>query len=384
MPHFLLVCAMATNLVLYRKYRPQSFGEVIGQAHVVQTLKNAVRANLISHAYLFSGPRGSGKTTLARILAKAVNCKNPKEGEPDNTCEFCQEINQGRALDFIEIDAASNRGIDEIRDLKEGIRFAPARLKYKVFVIDEAHQLTKEASNALLKTLEEPPSHAIFILATTEVHRMIDTIVSRCQRFDFRKLQVAEIVERLEDLAKKEKAAIDKQALQIIAAHAGGSFRDAESLLDRVLTFHIGSKITPEAVQELLGIVDVHILSEFIDLLLLKKAVLPVEFLNKKLQEGMDPQEFAKNLVEYLRNLLILKLNPELKDTLLPSFTKEQQEKIGEQAKAVEGKFLTTALKLFMEAERDMKHADIIQLPLELAIIDSIGQLEKNTQLLNT
>ncbi|MCH7828464.1 DNA polymerase III subunit gamma/tau [Patescibacteria group bacterium] len=362
---------MATNLVLYRKYRPQSFGEVIGQDHVVQTLKNAVRANLIAHAYLFSGPRGSGKTTLARILAKAVNCKNPKQGEPDNTCESCQEINQGRALDFIEIDAASNRGIDEIRELKEGIRFVPARLKYKVFVIDEAHQLTKEASNALLKTLEEPPSHAIFVLATTEVHRMIGTIVSRCQRFDFRRLQVPEIVERLQDLAKKEKATIDKQALLIIAGSAGGSFRDAESLLDRVLTFHAGNKITQETVQELLGIVDIHILSKFVDLLFLKKAAQPVEFLNKKLQEGMDPQEFAKNLVEYLRNLLILKLNPELKDTLTPSYTKEQQEKIAEQAKAVEGKFLTNALKLFMAAERDMRYADIVQLPLELAIVES-------------
>ena len=362
------------NLVLYRKYRPQSFSEVIGQDHIVQTLKNAVRANLISHAYLFSGPRGSGKTTLARILAKAVNCKNPTEGEPDNTCDFCQEINQGRALDFIEIDAASNRGIDEIRDLKEGIRFAPARLKYKVFVIDEAHQLTKEASNALLKTLEEPPSHAIFILATTEVHRMLGTIVSRCQRFDFKKLQVKEIVERLTDLAKKEKAVIDKHTLQIIAAQAGGSFRDAESLLDRVLTFHAGKKITPETVQELLGIVDIHILAEFIDLLVAKKAAMAVEFLNKKLQEGMDPQEFAKNLVEYLRNLLILKLNPELKDTLTPGFTKEQQEKLTEQAKSVEGKFLTNALKLFMAAERDMRYANIVQLPLELAIIDSVGQ----------
>ena len=329
-----------------------------------------------SGIFAILGPNGSGKTTLARILAKAVNCKNSKQGEPDNTCEFCLEINQGRALDFIEIDAASNRGIDEIRDLKEGIRFVPARLKYKVFVIDEAHQLTKEASNALLKTLEEPPSHAIFILATTEVHRMLGTIVSRCQRFDFKKLQVAEIVGRLEDLAKKEKAVIDKHTLQIIAAQAEGSFRDAESLLDRVLTFHVGKKITPETVQELLGIVDVNILAEFIDLLIAKKTAMAVEFLNKKLQEGMDPQEFAKNLVEYLRNLLILKLNPELKDTLTPGFTKEQQEKLKEQAKIVEGKFLTNALKLFMAAERDMRYANIVQLPLELAIVESTTDKE--------
>ena len=368
---------MATNLVLYRKYRPQSFKEVVGQDHVVQTLQNAVRGNLISHAYLFSGPRGSGKTTLARILAKAANCKSPKQGEPDNTCEYCQEINQGRALDLIEIDAASNRGIDEVRDLKEGIRFAPTKFKYKIFVIDEAHQLTKEASNALLKTLEEPPSHAIFVLATTEIHRMIPTIISRCQRFDFRKLQIPEIVGRLQDLSKKEKVAIEKPALQILAGYAGGSLRDAESLLDRVLTFYTGSTnnaITAKAVQELLGIVDVHILSEFVDLLSQKKAPEAVEFLNRNLENGMDPQEFAKNLVEYLRNILILKLNPELTQTIAAGFTKEQQEKIVERAKNVEGKFLTNAVKLFMEAERDMRYADIIQLPLELAIVESTSK----------
>lgn len=386
---------MATNLVLYRKYRPQIFSEVVGQDHVVQTLKNAVKANLLSHAYLFSGPRGSGKTTLARILAKAVNCtrlrpvlrstategdqgsggqENP--GEPCNKCDACQEINQGRALDLVEIDAASNRGIDEIRDLKEGIRFAPTHLKYKVFVIDEVHQLTKEASNALLKTLEEPPSHAIFVLATTEIHRMIGTIVSRCQRFDFRKLQIAEIVTRLQDLAKKEKVSIEKQALLVLAGHAGGFLRDAESLLDRVLTFHAEGAIDVKTVQELLGIVDIQVLSLFVDLLSQRKPSEAVEFLNTNLQKGMDPQEFAKNLVEYLRSILIVKLNPELKETIAASFTKEQQEKIAEQANSIEGKLLTNSLKLFMQAERDMRYADIVQLPLELAIVESTTNKE--------
>jgi DNA polymerase III subunit gamma/tau len=193
---FLCYIILMANIAFYRKYRPKSFQDVIGQEHIVRTLTNAVAQDIISHAYLFSGPRGTGKTSLARLLAKAVNCANPKQGDPCNKCEACGEINAGRAMDFVELDAASNRGIDEIRDLKEGIKFSPTKLKYKVFVIDEAHQLTKEAANALLKTLEEPPPHAIFILATTEAHKMISTIASRCQRFDFHKLTAPQIVQR--------------------------------------------------------------------------------------------------------------------------------------------------------------------------------------------
>ncbi len=203
-------------LVLYRKYRPKSFSEIIGQEHIVQTLTNAISAGMISHAYLFSGPRGSGKTTIARLFAKAINCENKKparhnEGgnfEPCNQCSICSEINQGKSLDLIEIDAASHRGIDEVRELKESIRFVPTKSKYKVYIIDESHQITKDAANALLKTLEEPPSHAIFILATTEVHKMIPTIISRCQRFDFRRLTLPEILKRLEIVSKKESVKI--------------------------------------------------------------------------------------------------------------------------------------------------------------------------------
>ncbi|MFH1714260.1 MAG: DNA polymerase III subunit gamma/tau, partial [Candidatus Nealsonbacteria bacterium] len=249
------------TLVLYRKYRPKTFSEIVGQEHVVQTLTNALSLGLISHAYLFSGPRGSGKTTIARLLAKSLNCQNRKEGsfEPCNKCDSCLEIMENRSMDLIEIDAASHRGIDEMKELIEGIKFSPSKSKYKVFIIDESHQLTKEAANALLKTLEEPPSHAVFILATTEIHKMIPTIISRCQRFDFRKLTLSEIVRRLEYVAKKEKTKIEKPALELIALNSGGAVRDAEGLLDQVLTFRgilkENETIKADDIKDLLGMV---------------------------------------------------------------------------------------------------------------------------------
>ncbi len=366
------------NLALYRKYRPKTFKEVVGQEHVVQTLRSAVANNLLSHAYVFSGPRGSGKTTIARLLAKAVNCKAPKEGEPCNACSSCVELNAQRSMDLVEIDAASNRGIDEMRALKEGIGFLPAVLTYKVFIIDEAHQLTKEAANALLKTLEEPPSHAMFILATTELHKMIPTIVSRCQRYDFRRLRVEEIVKRLQSLVKNEKANIEPAALELVALNSGGSLRDAESLLDKVLTFHAGngknSVVSTKEVEELLGIVDLNILASFVDLLLGKETAKAVEYLNSRLEQGMDPYEFAKNLTAYLREALLLKVSPNLKTELLQGFTKEQQEKILSQSAKAELPKLQKIVSHFEEAENRMKYASIVQLPLELAIIDSCSQ----------
>ena len=363
------------NLALYRKYRPRSFGEVIGQEHVVQTLRNALMHGMVSHAYLFCGPRGSGKTTLARLLAKTVNCENlGKDREPCNKCSACQEINLGRAMDLVEIDAASNRGIDEIRELKEGIKFMPVKLKYKVFVVDEAHQLTKEAANALLKTLEEPPSHAIFILATTETHKMMGTIVSRCQRFDFRKLRLEEIVQRLGIVAKKENLEIEKSALELIALSSGGSFRDAESILDKVSTSAAGApmkRITADQVKELLGLVDINLVTQLTQLLLEKKGREAMKFLSDTLEQGSDPHEFAKALVTHLRYAFLVKISPDLENVLLAGYTKEQKESMKKQTSLWEERDLQKAVELFLVAENKMKFSYIPQLPLELAIIET-------------
>jgi DNA polymerase-3 subunit gamma/tau len=362
------------NLVLYRKYRPQTFSEIIGQEHIVKTLTNAISMGLISHAYLFAGPRGSGKTTLARLFAKAVNCKNRKEGdyEPCNKCDSCLEINQGNSMDLIEIDAASHRGIDDIRELRDGIRFSPAKSKYKVFIIDECHQLTKEAANALLKTLEEPPSHAIFILATTEVYKMIPTILSRCQRFDFRKLTLPEIIKRLEIIVSKEKVKIEKEALELIALNSGGSFRDAESLLDQVLIFsgtgETKREIKAEEIKELLGIVEIAEIIKFVDFLAAKKASEAISFLNELLDKGFDLQEFVKSSINYLRQTLILKIGGT--EAISIGVTKEEFQKIKEHSQSFAEQDLRKILNLFLEAENKIRFSPIPQLPIELAIIE--------------
>lgn len=370
-------------LVLYRKYRPHKFSEVIGQEHVVKTLTNALSSGMVSHAYLFSGPRGSGKTTIARLLAKALNCRNRKqdEFEPCNQCDSCLEINEGRAIDLIEIDAASHRGIDEMRELREGITTAPTKSKYKVFIIDESHQLTKEAANALLKTLEEPPSHAIFILATTEAYKMIPTIISRCQRFDFRKLTVAEIIKRLEIIAEAEKVKIERPALELIALNSVGSMRDAESLLDQVLTFdgtlQNKKEIKAEEIKELLGLVETELIIKFVDFLSQKKTSETLQFLNEMTEKGADLQEFTKSLINYLRQALILKISgAETANPIVAGLTKEEFEKLKEQVIILEEEDLQKIIELFIEAENKMKYSSIPQLPLELAIIESIN-LEK-------
>ena len=316
---------------LYRKYRPHNFQEIIGQPHIVQTLTNAIISSSVFHAYLFSGPRGSGKTTAARVLAKAINCENRKENqfEPCDKCSSCLEIAGGNAMDLIEIDAASHRGIDDIRELRDGIRFAPVKSKFKVFIIDECHQLSKDATNALLKTLEEPPTHAVFILATTEIHKMIPTIISRCQRFDFKRLQTSDIIKKLEYISEKEGIKFDKSALSLIALNSRGSFRDAESLLDECLSFSGKTALIKiEDIEELLGIVEISHISKFIDFLLAKDAKNSVLFLNSIVEEGIDLSEFTKTLIYYLRQILLLKINQEFLSPETSGFSFEEIEKM--------------------------------------------------------
>jgi len=280
---------------------------------------------------------------------------------------------QGRSLDLIEIDAASHRGVDDIRELREGIKFSPAKEKYKVFILDEAHQLSKDAVNALLKTLEEPPSHAIFILATTEVHKMLPTIISRCQRFDFRKLKLPEIEKRISHICQKEGVRIEKAALDLIALNSGGGARDAESLLDQVLTFAFtadAEEIKAEKVRDILGIADNSLIGQFLKHLENNDAASALRFLNQIMEKGYDPQEFARALVRYLRQLLILEINPDDENSIVLGLTEEEKRSFKDQAKSLGAGRIHRMIDLFLDAENKMRYSPIPQLPLELAVVD--------------
>lgn len=356
-------------MVLYRKYRPRKFSEVINQKHIKKILLNELKAGKISHAYLFAGPRGSGKTTIARLLAKALNCQDSQNGEPCNKCQFCKAINQGRALDLIEIDAASHRGIDEIRKLREGIKFSPTNLKYKVFIIDEAHQLTKPAFNALLKTLEEPPEHAIFILATTEPHKIIQTIRSRCQRFDFHKLEIKDIVGLLSRIAQKEKVEIGEKSLCLIAGICDGDLRDAISLLDKVISIE-DQKITLQEVQTILGTSDLQKVVQLVGFISRQKTKDGLKLINQLNQEGVDLHQYTESLLGYFRKLTMLKINPSLKKLVAPELTNDQLNDMLELAENFSEKKLLQILQIILRANNQMKSSPFPQLPLEMAVVE--------------
>jgi DNA polymerase III subunit gamma/tau len=350
---------------LYRRYRSQTFAEVVGQEHVTRTLKNAIANGQVAHAYLLAGARGIGKTSIARIIAKAVNCPKAKDGDPCDACETCVAIRDGRYLDLIEIDAASNRGIDEMRDLREKVRFAPSMGQYKVYVIDEAHQLTNEAFNALLKTLEEPPPHVIFVLATTESQRIPATIVSRTQRFDLRRIPHQKMVQQLAAIAKSEKWQVEPAALEAISRHAQGSLRDAESILDQVATFAEG-KVRVGDVDELLGATDWEEISALFDAIAANDAAKAVGLVRALVDDGRDLRLFVRRAMDHMRALVLVRAS----DTLPETATESIAAVLRRQAPLFSLDRLAKIAHRLIETEQQLRTGEGTPLPLELALLD--------------
>ncbi|MFA5994287.1 MAG: DNA polymerase III subunit gamma/tau, partial [Parcubacteria group bacterium] len=349
-----------------------------GQKHIVQTLSNAIKNNHVAQAYLFTGSRGTGKTSIARILAKAINCTNLTEAISCEKCPSCQVINDNRSLDIIEIDAASNTGVDNMRELRETISLPATQLKYKVYIIDEVHMLSTGAFNALLKTLEEPPAHVIFILATTEIHKVPATILSRCQKFDFAKLPLENIIEKLAFIAKQEGITIDAESLEMIAIAAEGGMRDAESLFGQVISLE-DKNITIKEVEEILGTTDRKFSAEIAKLLLQKDATGAITKINTILTNGYDLQIFTKSLINYLRQLMLLKINPSLKTSFTYESTEEQLKEMATQAQGAELAEIILALNLFLEAQGKIAAAALPQLPLEIAVIRATHTFPANS-----
>jgi len=352
---------------LYRKWRPQTFEDIIGQKHITQTLINAISLNRISHAYIFSGPRGVGKTTTARILAKSLNCEKGPTPHPCNKCERCIRITGGYSMDVMEIDGASNNGVDSIRELRNKVNFAPAEGRYKIYIIDEVHMLSQGAFNALLKTLEEPPLHVIFIFATTDPHKIPSTILSRCQWFNFRRISLADIVAKLKRIVKDEKLNIDDKTLNIIARSSTGSMRDAESALDQIIAY-CGKDITSQSVREVLGIIEEEVFYEFLEAIIKNDTLKGIEIINRTSDLGEDASQFIKNLMEYVHNLSLAKVCQKEVLNLKGIFT-EDRERLIIQSKMIKLERLFNIVNYLTEAERRMRYTRHPWILLEMLVI---------------
>ena len=352
---------------LYRKFRPDTFADVKGQDAIVQTLKNQINADRIGHAYLFCGTRGTGKTTVAKILAKAVNCEHPVDGNPCNECATCRAIAAGSSMNVIEIDAASNNGVDNIREIREETAYSPTEGKYKVYIIDEVHMLSIGAFNALLKTLEEPPSYVIFILATTEAHKIPITILSRCQRYDFKRISILTIADRLTQLMKEEQVDVEEKAIRYIARKADGSMRDALSLMDQCIAFYLGKKLTYDNVLDVLGAVDTEIFSRMLRLILKNDVAELLKMLEELVMQGRELGQFVTDFTWYMRNLLLLKASDDLEDVL--DVSSDNLKLLQEEAGMVREDTLIRYIRIFSELSGQIKYESSKRIALEVALI---------------
>lgn len=352
---------------MYRKFRPDRFEDVKGQDHIVTTLKNQIKSDRIGHAYLFCGTRGTGKTTIAKIFAKSVNCENPKDGSPCNQCETCKAINAGASMNVIEIDAASNNGVDNIREIRDEVQYSPAQGKYKVYIIDEVHMLSIGAFNALLKTLEEPPSYVIFILATTEAHKIPVTILSRCQRYDFKRISAEVISQRLIELTNIEGIEVEDKAIRYIAKAADGAMRDALSLLDQCVAFYMGQTLKYDDVLEVLGAVDTSVFSSMLRLVVSGDSMGCIHKLEDIIMQGRDLSQFVTDFTWYLRNLMLIKTSSDCGDMI--DMSTERIEALREEAQMTDIDSIMRYIRILSELAGQIKYAAGKRVLVEIGLI---------------